>query len=224
MKLIRSEYLSTEETLRRFSQTRLSGHGEALIYQKAKLELFYLADPNQLFPAQRYVLQRDLDTIFTLEEQFAAIGVDIYALTCAVLFWLEHDDGTVEGPIPLCPPIVELTREPAFTSAGINCGRPYEVISLINDGMHRVSAARARGRHINAILVSGDIPYPYYAKPLPNGWSDVHVFDELPDNFVKKEYRDPENYRALFRDFNAVFPGIQKQRKRAEIELATTNT
>jgi hypothetical protein len=37
----------------------------------------------------------------------------------------------------------------------------------------------------------------------------------LPDGHQKKEYRQPANYKALFRDFNAVFPGVQKQRKQS---------
>jgi hypothetical protein len=37
----------------------------------------------------------------------------------------------------------------------------------------------------------------------------------LPDNYVKKVYRDPQNYKALFRDFNEHFPGVQKRRKRS---------
>ena len=39
--------------------------------------------------------------------------------------------------------------------------------------------------------------------------------EELPDNFQKKAYRVPENYKALFRDFNAVFPGVQQERTRS---------
>jgi hypothetical protein len=30
--------------------------------------------------------------------------------------------------------------------------------------------------------------------------------------FQKKEYRDPQNYKALFRQFNELFPGVQKDR------------
>ena len=39
--------------------------------------------------------------------------------------------------------------------------------------------------------------------------------EELPDSFQKKEYRVPGNYKALFRDFNAVFPGVQAERKQS---------
>jgi hypothetical protein len=43
----------------------------------------------------------------------------------------------------------------------------------------------------------------------------VAELEDLPDEFQKKEYRLPDNYKALFRDFNAVFPGVQKQRKQS---------
>ena len=39
--------------------------------------------------------------------------------------------------------------------------------------------------------------------------------EELPDSFQKKAYRVPGNYKALFRDFNAVFPGVQAERKQS---------
>ncbi|MBF0322245.1 MAG: hypothetical protein HQL62_04755, partial [Magnetococcales bacterium] len=69
---------------------------------------------------------------------------------------------------------------------------------------------------INVVMVH-NVPgeFPYYAYALPNGWSDVQELTELPEGFVKKSYRDPENYKSLFRDFNEVFPGVQKQRPRS---------
>ena len=43
-------------------------------------------------------------------------------------------------------------------------------------------------------------------------------FDELREGYQKKEYRNPENYKALFRDFNEIFEGVQKQRPRTNPE------
>ena len=43
----------------------------------------------------------------------------------------------------------------------------------------------------------------------------VAELEELPATFQKKEYRVPGNYKALFRDFNAVFPGVQAERRRS---------
>ena len=84
---------------------------------------------------------------------------------------------------------------------------------LINDGIHRVYAARKRGRKINVVLAR-NVPseYPYYAYALEDGWAQVRELAELQEGYQKKEYRNPENYKALFRDFNAVFEGVQKQR------------
>ena len=85
---------------------------------------------------------------------------------------------------------------------------------LINDGMHRVFAARSLGLPISVIVIRGvSAEYPYYAYPLDGGWPEVTPLAELPDGYQKKTYRQPTNYRALFRDFNALFPGVQKERK-----------
>lgn len=202
MRLLRWEQLSTEDTIARFKKTRLKGFGQPYVYGNARLELAPAVDPESLAPTQRYVLKSDLEAIFAIEEMFRPHGIDIYALTGALLFWVEHD-GEEEGPIPFCPPIVEESVEPD--------GR---TVLIINDGMHRIAAARKRGRPINVILARG-VPaeYPYYAFPRPEGWTDLLELDELPDGFQKKAYRIPENYKSLFRDFNEVFPGIQKQRK-----------
>ena len=87
---------------------------------------------------------------------------------------------------------------------------------LFNDGIHRVYAARKRGRKINVVLAR-NVPaeYPYYAYALPQGWAQVDELQELQEGYQKKEYRNPENYKALFRDFNEIFEGIQKQRPRS---------
>jgi hypothetical protein len=76
------------------------------------------------------------------------------------------------------------------------------------------------GRDPSIIHVSGLPPeYPYYAYGIEEGWSGVVAIDELTDGFKKKDYRNPDNYKALFRDFNAVFPGIQEQRKQTQAHL-----
>lgn len=201
MRLIRYETISAETLLVRLKATRLKGHGQPLIYENATLSLETAVTPATLVPAQRYVLNRDLETILALRALFAAEGVDIFALEGGLLFWLERN-GQEEGPIPYIPPIVEESREAD--------GR---VIPLINDGMHRITAARRCGVPINVILARNIPPqWPYYALPLPRGWDEVTELPEIPEGYVKKAYRDPANYKALFRDFNAVFDGIQKSR------------
>lgn len=203
MRLLRWETLSTEETLARFKRTRLKGFDQPYVYENARLELVRSVNPEVLAPTQRYVLKSDLERVLALEELFSPCGIDIYALTGAVLFWVERD-GEEEGPIPLTPPVVEESVE--------SDGR---TVWIINDGMHRIAAARKRGRAINVILARR-VPseYPYYAFPMADGWNSLVELEDLPDGFQKKTYRMPENYKALFRDFNEIFPGIQKQRKK----------
>ena len=207
MNITRFETVGEQEILKRVSTTRLKGHGQPMIYENARLELARQVDPNTLFPAQRYILKEDYQRLVDLYNAFKPHGVDIFNLEGGLFFWLALDDGTdgEDGPIPLMPPIVEMSREPD--------GR---TLPLINDGMHRVYAAMKLGRRINVVMAH-DVPfeYPYYAYALEKGWDDVMELDELPDNFVKKTYRDPEQYKALFRNFNAVFEGIQKQRKKS---------
>ncbi|MBF0613681.1 MAG: hypothetical protein G8237_10300 [Magnetococcales bacterium] len=205
MKITRMEQIGEAELLQRFATTRLRGHGQPLIYARARLELVRRVDPATLYPAQRYVLRADHQRLFDLYHLFRHEGIDIFNLEGGLFFWLADPDAPhgEEGPIPLMPPVVEHSLEPD--------GR---TIPLINDGMHRVYTAMRLGVPINIVLAV-DVPheYPYYAYALKKGWDDVVELEELPNEFIKKEYRDPTQYKALFRDFNAVFDGIQKQRK-----------
>lgn len=205
MRITRVEQIGESELLQRFARTRLRGHGQPLIYQQARLELVRQVDPVTLYPAQRYVLREDHQRLYDLYRQFKAEGIDIFNLEGGLFFWLADADAPdgEEGPIPLMPPVIEHSFEPD--------GR---ILPLINDGMHRVFTAMRLGVAINIVLAT-NVPreYPYYAYALEKGWEEVVELNELPDDFVKKSYRDPNQYKALFRDFNAVFEGIQKQRK-----------
>ena len=189
------EAFSREELLSRLRETRLVGFGRAQVYADATIELRPAVDPADLAPAQRYVLLPGVRKLLELRETLLDRGIDIFALDGGVLL---HTDDEV---IPILPPVVERSTEPD--------GR---TVWLINDGIHRVHAARVSGSPINVVLVDG-ASHPYYSLALPNGWAGVTEMEELPDVFQKKEYRVPDNYRALFRDFNAVFPGVQKERK-----------
>lgn len=194
---LKYDIIPLDEVLTRLKQTQLMGYGQPYLYKTAMLELCEQVDPDTLVPAQRYVLTRDFQRIENLYSQFLQIGIDIFALKNGLHF---EEQGEM---IPLLPPIVEVSVEES------------KPVLLINDGMHRIFSARQLGKHINIILVS-NIPkkYPYYAYPLKNGWQDVQVLETLTVGFVKKYYRDKENYKALFRNFNELFPNIQKQRQK----------
>lgn len=199
MHITRVEKLSTEETIALLKTVRLKGHNQVEIYKDTDITL-EKADVNKLVPAQRYVLAENVNTITNLYTGLLPFGVDIFKLDGIINFWFLNDEGVEEGPIPFGPPIIEKT---------IHNG---ELIYLINDGMHRCYTAMRLQEKINVFIVDG-VPeqYPYYAVPL-NNWYEVTYLTDVPDNFVKKTYVDPDNYKALFRLFNDVFVGIQKER------------
>jgi hypothetical protein len=192
MEVLEVERFGREELLGALRETRLRGFDSARVYAGATLELV-TSDPADLAPAQRYVLREGVAKVLALREALLPHGVDVFALEGGV--WVRTGDSPGER-IPVIPPVVEESREP--------------------DGLHRVFAARSLGLPINTVRVAGVPPeYPYYALALPVGWTEVAELDELPDGFQKKEYRDPSNYKALFREFNDVFPGVQKERKKS---------
>jgi hypothetical protein len=202
LEVLSVEPFDRRELLSRLAGTRLRGFGKASVYADATLELAPATDTDTLTPAQRYVLAPTIAALLELRAALAPWGIDPFALDGgAHIRTSEHPHET----IPLIPPIVERSSEPD--------GRH---VLLIGDGLHRVSAARSVGLPISVVIAT-NIPsmHPYYAHALPNGWSDLDQLDELPDSFQKKSYRLPACYKALFRDFNAVFPGVQQQRKKS---------
>ena len=192
--------ITRDELLAAVRRTRLQGFDQAEVYADADITLTRF-DTDDLTPAQRYVLEPNVATVLELREALLAHGVDILALDGGV--WVEIDGER----IPVIPPIVEHSVEPASNNQG------SRAVALINDGIHRVYAARTLGLPITVVHVTG-ATHPYYALAL-DGWADVTPLSELPDGFQKKAYRIPDNYKALFRDFNALFPGVQQQRKRS---------
>lgn len=199
MTLLEMRAFDERELLDRLRRVRLKGHGQPAIYANAELTLERGVDPDQLAPAQRYVLAPGVRRTLALREALRDRGVDLFALEGGV--WIRTADNPDEE-IPVIPPVVEASVE-----------RDGRTVLLINDGMHRTFAARMAGSPINVVVVRGVSPdYPYYAYALEEGWADVQELESLPEGFAKKTYRDPKNYKALFRDFNSPFPGVQAQR------------
>ena len=176
------QLLSGEDVISRLLKVRLKGHGQELVYSDVRLG--GLVEGRYLLPAQNYVLASKMKLITELHHQILAMGVDIFDMA-GLLFWLRGQD----QPIPLLPPIVE-----------------YDNMSLtIADGMHRVACSEKTRVYVCKAR------FPYYAYPLPN-WTRVQCLDRLPKGFIKKTYREPLDHTALFRDYNAQFPGIQEKR------------
>jgi hypothetical protein len=202
MEILSLERFDRDELLGSLRRTQLRGFEGARPYADASLTLEPAFDTDGLAPAQRYVLTGGVEKILELREALLPHGVDVFALDGGIRVRTSDEP---DDAVPVIPPVVEESVEPD--------GR---TVLIINDGIHRVFAARSAGLPINVVVARG-VPsqYPYYALALPGGWSEVTPLDELPDNFQKKEYRVPDNYKALFREFNDVFPGVQKQRKQS---------
>ncbi len=202
MKILSITRFPREELLASLRETPLRGFDKARLYAAATLELAPAVDTDTLTPAQRYVLKPTLRRLLELRDALLAEGIDLFALDGGAYI---HTSDDPHESIPILPPIVEETVEPDGSS-----------VLLINDGLHRVSAARSLGLPISVVVARG-VPseYPYYAYALPRGWAELEGLEELPDEYQKKEYRLPDNYKALFREFNTVFPGVQKQRKQS---------
>ncbi len=202
LRVISVETFDREELLERLRRTRLRGFDKAQPYAKATLTLSPETDPAALAPAQRYVLKAGVARILELRSSLLEHGIDIFALEGGAFV---RTSEAPEESVPVIPPIVEESQEPD--------GR---VVLIINDGIHRVFAARSIGLPITTVIARAVPPeYPYYACATSGGWSEIKELEELPDGFEKKAYRMPENYKALFREFNEVFPGVQKERKKS---------
>ena len=201
LEIVEAEPFGPDELLAKLRGTRLNGSGVPL-YADARLELATECDPDSLAPPQRYVLSHRVNALHALRAALLEHGVDVFALEGGAWFRTAADP---DRRVPVIPPVVEESRE-----------RDGRTVLIISDGMHRVFAARSAGLPINVVVARGVPPeYPYYAYALEEGWPGVAELDELPDVFQKKEYRVPDNYRALFRLYNDVFPGVQEQRKQS---------
>lgn len=205
MRVTKYVKMTEDELVAQLRKTRLRGFDQPLVYERAEIWIEEETFIPLLTPPQRYVLTGTVQKILELHREFSRLGEDIFRLRGAILFWTDEMDPFTQPPIPFLPPIVEESYE-----------RDEKRVMLVNDGMHRVMAALQLGERINVVYVK-NVPreYPYYAYGFAGGWEKVTSFDELPDEFQKKDYRNPENYKALFRQFNAIFPGVQEQRKQS---------
>ena len=202
VKILSVTRFGRDELLASLRETPLRGFDKARLYADAALELAPATDTESLTPAQRYVLEPTVRKLLELRASLLEHDIDLFALDGGARV---HTSENPDEAIPIVPPIVEESLE-----------RDGRTVLLVNDGLHRVSAARSLGLPISVVIARG-VPraYPYYAYALAGGWAEVEQLEELPDAYQKKEYRLPENYKALFREFNTVFPGVQKQRKQS---------
>lgn len=179
------ELISQQEVIERIRAVKLRGHGQVCPYADAEIKWEHGVFRSDTTCAQNYVLRPKVELIGNLIEKVENdFELNMNSLGCGLL---------IDG-IPFLPPILEGPE------------------MLVCDGMHRVMAHDRRAPGGFAAIHIINPSHPYYAYPLEGGWDYVRKLDEIPTAYVKKNYREPADHKALFRDFNAQFPGIQEKR------------
>ncbi len=192
MKIIRVERFPEAELVGKLRQVSMLKAPEIKVYANAFISLEKVS-PASLSPPQNYVLRGELKKVRDLKWALEEHGIDIFALDGFIRLTVESSD----EPVDLLPPIVEESIE-----------RDGTVHFIINDGMHRVYMALREWVIPTVVLVRG-IPkdLPYYAYPVPGGWSRIEERDDLPEGYLKKWHRIA-NYHALYRNFNSAFLNV----------------
>lgn len=192
MVIERVERHSVDELINNMRRVGMLTHPEDLPYRDAEISTL-VYDTDEIDPAQRYVLTKEIMKVRDLRWELREHGIDLFNLEGYVTIWLEgYDD-----PIDVLPPVVEKSVEADCSEA-----------KILNDGMHRVYLARMEWSPIQVVYIEG-IPreFPYYAFPLVNGWNDIEIVTDLPESYIKKWHRI-KNYKTLYRDFNTAFQNV----------------
>ena len=204
------ETRSKGELISKLEQVTLRGSGTQP-YLNARIDLVTL-DPAILAPTQRYVLTSELKKIEQVrwgilkDHNKDILNLDGY-VKCkysAVTDFMSADpleSHTEEQTIDVIPPVVEEYFDPKGWLHLIIC-----------DGQHRCYLGYTMNTLITVAYVRGiHWGYPYYAYPLPNGWGDVEVRDNIPEGYIKK-FHVAKDHKALYRNFNSQFENIGDSR------------
>jgi hypothetical protein len=195
-KITKVEHHSVDELLSRLKKVSMLKNPGVFPYAQAQLSLERM-NISDIRPAQRYVLLSGLLKTQCLSHELKELGYDLMALDGYLTIYTDQSN----EPIDLLPPIVELHRE--------EDGR---LNNIINDGMHRLYAARLEWRRPQVIYAQ-NLPqeYPYYAYPIPGPfpWEVVEILDndDIPKGFLKKWHRIRDN-KLLYRNFNSSFQNV----------------
>lgn len=192
MRVLAVERFSEGELIDKLREVTMLKAPDIRVYAKAFISLENVAT-ERLSPPQNYILRDELKKVRELKWALAEHQIDIFQLNGFVRLMLEGSD----EPVDLLPPIVEESVE-----------KNGAVHLIVNDGMHRVYMALREWVNPQVVLIRG-IPknLPYYAFPLPGGWSKVEERDDLPPGYLKKWHRI-ENYYSLYRNFNSAFSNV----------------
>lgn len=203
MNIVKIKKHSEKQLLSKLKKITLFKNPEIQPYKKTIITLEKI-DVSFLSPTQKYVLKADLKKVNDLYEGLKKFDINLHELNGYVTITVEDENGE-QNEIDVTPTIIEESIE------------NNRLHMIINDGMHRLSHARSLDIIPQVVYVRGidTENYPYYAFPLENGWDDVKdVLEVIPEGYVKKNYRYPDNYKYYFRNFNSEFKNTQGVRKR----------
>ncbi|MEI7448465.1 MAG: hypothetical protein WCJ75_02485 [Desulfomonile sp.] len=192
MRIVHVEKFSEDNLLEGLRKVTMLKAPEIKVYEKAFISIEKIS-PACLAPPQNYILREELKKVRELKWMLEDHGVDIFQVDGFVRITLEG----IEEPVDLLPPIVE---------ESIEADGSFHLI--INDGMHRVYMALREWVIPQVALIRG-VPknLPYYAYPVPGGWTRIEERDDLPSGYLKKWHRIAD-YHALYRNFNSVFSNV----------------
>ncbi|MCP3922800.1 MAG: hypothetical protein GY714_09470 [Desulfobacterales bacterium] len=193
MNILNVEHFTTDDLIKRLRNLTMLTDKDTKPYEKAFISLENIS-VEELFPAQRYVLKKELNKVRDLKWALEEKGYDLFNLNGFVRLTLEG----VDEPVDLLPPVVEERIE-----------RNGRIVNIINDGMHRVYSAYLEWVIPQVIYVRG-LPkhLPYYAYAIPEkDWKQIELRDDIPKTFIKKWHRISEN-KKLYRDFNSTFENV----------------
>lgn len=192
MKITKIDSFSSSELIKKLRNVTMLKAPDIKVYTDAFISLEKIR-PEKLAPPQNYILREELKKVRELKWALEAHGTNIFELNGFVRLTLDCSD----EPVDLLPPIVEESIE----SDG-------SIHFIINDGMHRVYMALREWIVPEVVLIRG-IPkhLPYYAFPVPGGWSSVEEREDLPPGYLKKWHRIAE-YHSLYRNFNSTFINV----------------
>lgn len=199
IKIITAQVFSSTELTQRLRNVTMLEDRSVKPYENAMISLEKIA-VEDLFPAQRYVLKRELEKVRALKWELQKHGIDIFNLDGFVRMEVRDSD----EPVDLLPPIIEESIE-----------RNGRITHIINDGMHRIFLAYLEWVIPQVVFIRG-VPkdLPYYAYPIPEkNWSAIEMRDSIPPELLKKWHRIEKN-KQLYRDFNSAFKNVGGPRGR----------
>ena len=200
------ERLSPEWICETLQQVPLVGTPAERPYAHATIEWDVAQKRAELYYAQLYLLKPQLEVIQSLALQlWKRLGHNPFRLAYGLRLVLAcAGDEAVLQSFYWLPPILE--------EAFLPDGRP---VLLVADGMHRVFLSSSYdSARVSAIRVSNlDPAFPYYAYPQARDWDKLALLEARPPPAARKNYREVATPKRLFRNYNALFPGVQPARR-----------